>query len=350
MYRKKKAGLKKNCKMKSPLVSVIIPTYNNGRFISFALESLFRQTYPEENTEIIVVDDGSTDNTPEVLEEFREKIIYVRQENNGIASARNTGMSTAKGEIITFLDSDDMWNEDRLQRIVEKFYEKQDAGMVYHPIELIDSKGNTIHKNFYKTFGYNECLSGRVTKEIFSGQIFCGGSSFAFKREIIDKLYPVPKDIKRGVDYYMTSVAACYATVEYIPDILGKYRLHGTNTTMFADHDNYEELSLLNKDFADMREKTIEKMLRINTTKKNNAIDVNIIKRIQTKEMIFYNVLNGKRWDGIKRIPFLFKGNPSVKDLFRGIAVSFMALLIPVPLYSKLLKVHELLIRLVSGE
>ncbi len=333
--------------MRTPIISVITPTYNNSRFISFALESLFRQIYPEENTEIIVVDDGSTDNTPEVLEEFREKIIYVRQENNGLASARNTGMSMAKGEIITFLDSDDMWNEDRLQRIMEKFYEKQDAGMVYHPVELIDSEGNTICKNFHKAFGYKEDLSGWVTEDILAGRIFCGGSSFAFKKEIIDKVYPVPEDIKRGVDYYMTSVSSCYATVGYIPDILGKYRLHGSNMTMLAGQENYKELALINKDFAFMRQKTIEKILSLNTSM-NKTIDINIIKRIQAKEIIFYNILNGERWDGIKRIPFLFKGNPPVKDLFRGIAVSFMALLLPAPLYPELVKAYGLLKKLKS--
>lgn len=335
--------------MKTPIISVIIPTYNNSRFIKFALESLFQQIYPEENTEIIVVDDGSTDDTSEVLKEYKEKIIYVRQRRMGIANARNTGMSKAKGEIIAFLDADDIWSEERLQRVVNTFKDKKDIGLVYHPFALVDSNGHVIHKNFYKAFGYKEGLSGWVTEDILAGRIFCGGSSFAFRKEIIDKLYPVPEDIKRGVDYYMTSVAACYATVEYIPDILGKYRLHETNTTMFADHGNYEELSLLNKDFAHMREKTIEKMLSINTSK-NNYIDINIIKRMQAKEIIFYNILNKKRVEGIKWIPSLFKGNMLVKDLFKSLAVTFMALLIPVPLYPKLLKVHALLIRLVSSE
>ena len=247
--------------MRKLLLSVIIPTYNNGHFIRFALKSLFLQTYPEESMEIIVIDDGSTDNTKEVLEEYRGEIVYIYQENKGIASARNTGMSMAKGEIITFLDSDDMWNEDRLQRVVEKFYEKQDAGMVYHPVELIDCQGNTIHKNFHKAFGYKECLSGWVTKEVFSGRIFCGGSSFAFKREIIDNVYPIPEDIRRGIDYYMTAVSSCYADVEYIPDILGKYRMHGSNTTMLAGHENYRELAIVNKDFALMRQRIIEKKI-----------------------------------------------------------------------------------------
>ncbi|MBM4140170.1 MAG: glycosyltransferase family 2 protein [Nitrospira sp.] len=122
-----------------PLVSVIIPAYDNAPFIKFALESLFQQTYPQEKIEIIVIDDGSTDNTNEILNEYRKKIIYVHQENKGVASARNRGMSLAKGEVIIFLDADDMWHEEKIQKVIDKFRDKQNIGMVYHPIELIDT-------------------------------------------------------------------------------------------------------------------------------------------------------------------------------------------------------------------
>jgi len=330
-----------------PEISVIIPTYNNGRFINSALESIFRQTYPEKKIEIIVVDDGSTDNTPEVLEEFREKIIYVRQENNGIASARNTGMSMAKGEIITFLDSDDMWYEERVQRVVERFNERYDTGMVYHPVEVIDSDGTTIYDNFYKAFGYKEGLHGCVTNEILSGWIFCGGSSFAFKREIIDKIYPVPEDIRRGIDYYMTAVSSCHATVEYIPAILGKYRMHGSNLTMFAGHENSEELSLVNRDFAHMRQKIVEKIQGMSAFM-DKTIDVNIVKRIQAKETIFCSILNGQRVEGIKCIPALFKGNQLVQELFKAGAITIMALLVPARFYPNLVRFYGEIKRIIS--
>jgi glycosyltransferase involved in cell wall biosynthesis len=92
-----------------PLVSVIVPSFNNGRFIVSAIESLFRQTYPKEKIEAIVVDDGSTDNTLEVLGKSRANIVCICRDHRGIASARNAGISRARGEIIAFLDSDDMW-------------------------------------------------------------------------------------------------------------------------------------------------------------------------------------------------------------------------------------------------
>ena len=94
--------------MYMPNISVIVPTYNCGEFISEAIESILNQTYPA--TEIIIVDDGSTDNTEEIVNSFgAEKITYIRQANSGVSTARNLGLAKANGDYITFLDADDIW-------------------------------------------------------------------------------------------------------------------------------------------------------------------------------------------------------------------------------------------------
>lgn len=90
-----------------PHISVVIPTYNRAGFVAGALESVLAQT--EDDYEVIVVDDGSTDNTQDVLKPYMDKIRYVRQNNAGVSSARNTGIQEAKGQWIAFLDSDDLW-------------------------------------------------------------------------------------------------------------------------------------------------------------------------------------------------------------------------------------------------
>lgn len=326
------------------LVSVIIPTRNSGFFIRAALEGLFDQTYPAEKTEIIVVDDGSTDNTFGVLKEYGGNISYVRQENKGIASARNKGVTLAKGDIITFLDADDIWHRERLQKVVERFNEKENSGIVYHPVGLIDSMGNTIHENFYKAFGYVEGISGRITNEIFCGRIFCGGSSFAFRRAVISRVCPLPEDIRRGVDYYMTALCSCLTETEYIPDILGKYRFHGSNTTLFAGRDDVKELAITNRDFAHMRQRVIDKVSGF-AELDAKVIDLSVIKRIQAKENIFFHVLNGSRMEGIRHLPSLFKCRPGLQDLLRGLMVSLMALIIPAAFYSRLMKLYEILKR-----
>jgi glycosyltransferase involved in cell wall biosynthesis len=102
--------------MSSPLVSVIIPTYNRAGIICRTLDNLFEQTYP--NFEMIVVDDGSTDDTLSALHRYGDKIQVISQKNAGPAAARNRGVNTSRGEIIAFQDSDDLWKPTKLERQV----------------------------------------------------------------------------------------------------------------------------------------------------------------------------------------------------------------------------------------
>ncbi len=106
-------------------VSVIIPTYNRGWAIGDAVDSVLAQDYRE--FELIVVDDGSTDNTPEILDAYRGIIKVFRQENKGVSAARNRGIAEASGRFIAFLDSDDLWLTQKLSRQVEFFNTTPDA-------------------------------------------------------------------------------------------------------------------------------------------------------------------------------------------------------------------------------
>ena len=96
----------------TPLVSVIIITYNRERYLKAALQSVFDQDYA--NREVILVDDGSTDSTPAIVESFQEQVRYVRTPHRGIPAARNEGVRQAKGQFIAFLDSDDLWQPEKL--------------------------------------------------------------------------------------------------------------------------------------------------------------------------------------------------------------------------------------------
>lgn len=104
----------------TPLVSVIIPVYNGSKYILTAINSVIRQTYS--NYEIIVIDDGSTDNTRQQLKKYQSQITYIFQENQGSAAARNVGIHLSKGELVAFLDSDDFWAmPEKLARQVDCF-------------------------------------------------------------------------------------------------------------------------------------------------------------------------------------------------------------------------------------
>src|SRR5690349_13432849 len=96
-----------------PLISVIVPVYNGSDFLSEAIDSIRQQMYG--SIEIIVVDDGSTDSTPQIIESFANSIQSIRQDNAGPAAARNAGIRLAHGEVIGFLDADDLWPPDKLK-------------------------------------------------------------------------------------------------------------------------------------------------------------------------------------------------------------------------------------------
>ena len=95
-------------------VSVIIPTYNRSSVLSRAIDSVLRQSFKD--FELIVVDDGSTDNTKELIEKYSDQITYIYQDNKGVSAARNKGLEHAKGEWIAFLDSDDEWKKKKLEK------------------------------------------------------------------------------------------------------------------------------------------------------------------------------------------------------------------------------------------
>ena len=125
-----------------PRVSVIIPTYNFGEFLGECILSVLSQTYPV--AEIIVVDDGSTDNTESVASAFLSRIIYIKKPNGGPASARNAGLNRATGEYITFLDADDQWTPEKIADQVEFFENNKMLGFIYSKICHYDNISGAI--------------------------------------------------------------------------------------------------------------------------------------------------------------------------------------------------------------
>ncbi len=121
-------------------VSAIIPVYNGERFIADAIRSVLGQTWPV--YECIVVDDGSTDGTARVVEEFGDAVRLIRQLNTGVSGARNAGVAAARGELVAFLDSDDVWLREKLERQLPFFQQRPELGMVYSGIVFVDEALN----------------------------------------------------------------------------------------------------------------------------------------------------------------------------------------------------------------
>ena len=122
-----------------PSVSVIIPTYQRPHLVSQTIESVLAQTYTD--YEIIVVNDGSTDNTKEVLASFGDKITVINQENQGVAAARNTGIMAARGRYIAFLDHDDLWQPNKLKKQIACLESHPNFGLVYSDMFYFNDVG-----------------------------------------------------------------------------------------------------------------------------------------------------------------------------------------------------------------
>jgi len=211
--------------MRAPFFSVLIDTYNYGEYIEEAVSSALAQDFPAEQREILVVDDGSTDDTQERLRKFGDTIRYLQKANGGQASAFNFGFEHARGEVIALLDADDVWLPEKLERLYEVFERHPAAGMVYHRVHLWSSTGDISEDPYFIS------VSGRVPEDrrAWLQYPMAGTSCLAFRREALQKLLPVPESLRFQADAYLTALVIFVAPVAAVPEFLGKYRLHGAN-------------------------------------------------------------------------------------------------------------------------
>ena len=211
-----------------PLISVLIDTYNHERFIEKAITSVLEQDFPAGDREIIVVDDGSTDRTPEVLRQFEPHVRYLRKENGGQASAFNAGIPECRGELIAFLDGDDFWLPGKLTRVAEVFATNPNVGLVGHAIQesLPEGFSRISAPEKDERFLVNSLAAARVFRLRKS---FLGTSRMAIRSELVRRILPVPEALVIEADEYIFTLAAVLSEVIILLDPLTCYVLHGSN-------------------------------------------------------------------------------------------------------------------------
>jgi glycosyltransferase involved in cell wall biosynthesis len=211
--------------MKVPFFTVLIDTYNYGHYVEEAVSSALAQDFPPEQREILVVDDGSTDDTAARLRKFGNAIRYLQKPNGGQASAFNFGFEYARGEVIALLDADDVWLPEKLRHVYEAFQQNPAAGVLYHRLYWWDGANETAADRYFVA------VSGRVP-ESRGGLLqypMASTSCLAFRRAALEKLLPVPETLRSQADAYLTALIIFVAPVVASPEYLGKYRLHATN-------------------------------------------------------------------------------------------------------------------------
>jgi len=220
--------------MNAPRITALINTYNYGRFVGEAIESVLAQDVAPGEMEVLVVDDGSTDDTAAQVAKFGERVRYVRKQNGGQASALNVGFAEARGEIVVMLDGDDVWRANKLRRVFEAFAANPEAGVVYHPYTVWDPEHGVEQDdvNFTAVRGFLPAQPLALLQYGSTGT--CG---MAVRREVVQPLLPIPVALRIYADTYLVLLLPLVTPVAGVAECLTKYRHHGGNWTAFGARD-----------------------------------------------------------------------------------------------------------------
>ena len=233
---------------KSPLVSVVIPAYNAARFVHQAVQSALEQTYG--NREVIVVDDGSTDDTKLGLSKFDGQFRYLYQENSGLSAARNTGIKAAQGALVCFLDADDLWASNKLELQVAFLQEHRDIGLLSGRHEKFRDSGspytpfvaaNKLGENAALTFPIPAAFLELIRSN------FIRVSTVMVRKECFEKVGLFDADLTAVEDRDMWLRISAHFSVACLPWVVCKKRLHDFNMSRDEERMLYARIKVLEK-------------------------------------------------------------------------------------------------------
>lgn len=213
-----------------PRVSVVVPNHDYGRYLAEAVSSALEQGYAD--LEVLVCDDGSTDDSVAIAEELAGRDARVRvlasAENRGQAAAFNRGVAAATGEVICFLDSDDVWLPGKVDRVVRAFGESG-AGLVLHPMVVVDDAGRELQRIPSFTSFEQGWIAPRVVRRGGRWR-WMPASGVAMRSEVARMVFPMPEEgFRTAADTFALVLAPLLTEVHCVDEILGRYRRHGAN-------------------------------------------------------------------------------------------------------------------------
>jgi glycosyltransferase involved in cell wall biosynthesis len=209
-----------------PTVSIVIDNYNYERFLGDAIESALRQTYP--SVEVVVVDDGSTDGSGEVIDRYRHRVVAVAQSNRGQAAALNAGFAASTGDLVIFLDADDELLPQAAERVVQHF--RPGVAKLHFRLNAVDKDGAAL--GFTNPPSSQRLTAGSVVPSLlrigrYPTPVMSGN---AFARGVLERILPMPEaEWRISADGYLVTAAPFYGAVVPIEESLGAYRIHGAN-------------------------------------------------------------------------------------------------------------------------
>ncbi|EAW35721.1 glycosyltransferase [Lyngbya sp. PCC 8106] len=249
-----------NLETSKPLVSVLINNYNYGHFLNDAIDSALNQTYS--NIEVIVVDDGSTDNSREVIASYGDKIVSIFQENRGQGSAFNSGWKASQGEMICFLDSDDTFYSEKVEECVKLILSQQEISpltLVSHNLDVVDQCGNFLSRiqtsklnNKYKDYSNFYQFACKSKYVPFATSTTSGN---VIARKLAERIFPIPEfGVQTSADDFVVKTALLLGNVYGIDKSLGQYRIHGQNNWSDGTRKVHgKEFLVLREEFLNMK-------------------------------------------------------------------------------------------------
>lgn len=206
-----------------PLITIIISCYNYERYVAAAIESALEQEYAHK--EVLVIDDGSTDRSLEIAEQYGVSVQLLTQPNQGQIVAFNTAYAASRGEIVVFLDADDLLHPTALSKIAQAW--TPTCAKVQYDLTVVDGEGRNLGRrvcNFPKNYGAFAARDAFFRTGTYRWPVTTGN---AYARTFLDQLFPLK--IARAPDGHLNTIAPVYGDVITIAEPLGSYRVHGEN-------------------------------------------------------------------------------------------------------------------------
>jgi len=224
--------------------SVIIPTYNRANYLKEALHSVKAQTRLP--FEVIVVDDGSTDQTETVVNNFDHEIRYLRRNHEGVAVARSAGVAAAQGDILAWLDADDLWEPEFLETVTQRFANNPQIDGVYTGLSRIDGVGHPLPQSSTRVVPADDLYDSLIEECLIQT------STFAVRKDCFHEVGLFDRQFDICEDYDMFLRLAAKFKLVGIPKALVKYRVHAHNTVNNTDAFCKARLALSKKHFGSM--------------------------------------------------------------------------------------------------
>lgn len=217
-----------------PVVSVVITTYNQADYIGAAIRSAIAQDFT--HREIIVVDDGSTDDTPARVDDFRQEILYLRQPNQGVAGSRNTGIRQARGEFVALLDGDDLWDACKLSRQVRAARESPASGLIVSNGVQFDDEGRILRAcllapSVRALLGSSEVITARSYELLLRQNVILTSSQVLVPKPVLDDVGLSDMRIGHASDWDLYLRIAAKYEVTFLRDALTRWRYLPTSVS-----------------------------------------------------------------------------------------------------------------------